>query len=189
MLSLVGFRTAVFSQKAFAMTADQKIVAVGSVSGIISMILLMAIIYRFWPVSPELTDVAARLGYTVRALTFAALPLLIGIVTIANARISTDAIDSTRHAENRVMEINGRFVDNTVQQLLLFSIATLALSPALTPSGLRVIPIAVTVFVIARVVFWVGYRVRPIYRAPGMSATGYLNAGLLGYGIWRIIAG
>ena len=137
----------------------------------------------------QLTNVAARLGYTVRALTFAALPLLIGKVTVANARFSTDAIDPTRHAENRAMEINGRFVDNTVQQLLLFSIATLALSPALTPSGLRVIPIAVTVFVIARVVFWVGYRVRPIYRAPGMSATGYLNAGLLGYGIWRIIAG
>jgi hypothetical protein len=55
--------------------------------------------------------------------------------------------------------------------------------------GMRVIPTAVPVFVVARVVFWVGYRVRPIYRAPGMSATGYLNAGLLGYGIWRIIAG
>ena len=77
------------------MTADQKTVAIGSVSGIISMILLMAIIYRFWPVSPELTYVAARLGYTVRALTFAALPLLIGKVTVANARFSTDAIDPT----------------------------------------------------------------------------------------------
>jgi hypothetical protein len=48
------------------MTADQKIVAVGSVSGTISMISLMAIIYSFWPVSPELTDVAAKLGYTAR---------------------------------------------------------------------------------------------------------------------------
>ena len=45
------------------------------------------------------------------------------------------------------------------------------------------------VFVIARFAFWIGYRVRPIYRAPGMSATGYLNAGLMGYGIWRMIAG
>jgi len=44
-------------------------------------------------------------------------------------------------------------------------------------------------FVIARTVFWIGYRVRPIYPAAGMSATGYLNAGLLGYGIWRMIAG
>jgi hypothetical protein len=103
------------------MTADQKTVAIGSVSGIISMILLMAIIYRFWPASPELTNVAARLGYTVRALTFAALPLLIGKVTVANARFSTDAIDPTRHAENRAMEINGRFVDNTVQQLAVLN--------------------------------------------------------------------
>jgi hypothetical protein len=54
---------------------------------------------------------------------------------------------------------------------------------------MRIIPAAVTVFVIARTVFWIGYRIRPIYRAPGMSATGYLNAGLLGYGIWGMIAG
>jgi len=171
------------------MTADQKIVAVGSGSGIVSMILLVATIYSFWPVSPELTDAAARLGYTARTLIFAALPLLFGIVTIANARFSSDAIDPTRHVESRAMEINGRFVDNTVQQLLLFSIATLALCTVLTPSGMRVIPAAVTVFVIARFAFWIGYRVRPIYRAPGMSATGYLNAGLMGYGIWRMIAG
>jgi hypothetical protein len=78
------------------MTADQKIVAIGSGSGIISMILLVAVIYYLWPVSPELTDIAARMGYTARALIFAALPLLIGIVTIANARFSSDAI--ARHA-------------------------------------------------------------------------------------------
>jgi hypothetical protein len=153
------------------------------------MILLVAVIYSLWPVSPELTDVAARIGYTARALIFAALPLLIGIVTIANARFSSEAINPTRHLESRAMEINGRFVDNTVQQLLLFSIATLSLCTVLTPGGMRVILAAVTAFVIARTVSWIGYRIRPIYRAPGMSATGYLNAGLLGYGIWGMIAG
>jgi hypothetical protein len=171
------------------MTTDQKIVAVGSGSGVITMIVLVAIFYSLWPVSSELTDVVARLGYTARALTFAALPLLIGIITVANTRFSSAAIDPTRHVESAALEINGRFVDNTVQQLLLFSIATLALCTVLTPSGMRVIPAAVAVFVIARTVFWIGYRVRPIYRAAGMAATGYLNAGLLGYGIWRMIAG
>jgi len=170
------------------MTTDQKIVAIGSGSGIISMILLVAVIYNLWPLSPELTDTAARLGYTARALIFAALPLLFGIVTVANARFCSDAIDPIRHLESRTMEINGRFVDNTAQQLLLFSIATLSLCTVLTPSSMRVIPAAVTVFVIARTVFWIGYRIRPIYRAPGMSATGYLNAGLLGYGVWGMIA-
>ena len=169
------------------MTAEQKIVAVGSGSGVISMIVLMTIFYHLWPVSPELTDVATRLGYTARALTFAALPLLVGNVTVANARFSSDAIDPTRHAESRSMVINGRFVDNTVQQLLLFSIAALALCTVLTPSGMRVIPAAVTVFVVARIVFRIGYRIRPVYRAPGISATGYLNAGLLGYGIWMLV--
>jgi hypothetical protein len=59
----------------------------------------------------------------------------------------------------RYQEINGRFVENTVQQLRLFSIATLALCTVLTPT---VIPAAVIVFVIALVVFWIAYRVRPV---------------------------
>jgi hypothetical protein len=169
------------------MTADQRIVAVGAASGILWMIVLVAIFYSLWPISPELTDLSARLAYTARALTFAALPLLTGVVAVANARFGSDAIDPTRHRENQAMEINGRFVDNTVQQSLLFALATLALSTILSPSGMRVIPASVAVFVIARVVFWIGYRIRPVYRASGMAATIYLNAGLLGYGILRTI--
>ena len=122
------------------MTTDRKNVATGSGSDVITMIVLVAIFYSLWPVSSELTDVVARLGYTARALTFAALPLLIGIITVANTRFSSAAIDPTRHVESAALEINGRFVDNTVQQLLLFSIATLALCTVLTPSGMRVIP-------------------------------------------------
>ena len=37
------------------------------------------------------------------------------------------------------------------------------------------------VFVVARVVFWFGYRRHPLYRAPGMSATAYLNLGMILY--------
>jgi hypothetical protein len=33
------------------------------------------------------------------------------------------------------------------------------------------------VFVLARIVFWIGYRKDPLLRAPGMAATAYLNLG------------
>src|SRR5262249_41701603 len=50
-----------------AMTNDQKIVAVGAASGIVTMTIAMATIYRLWPVDPTLTDVASRLAYALKA--------------------------------------------------------------------------------------------------------------------------
>src|SRR5215469_7927028 len=35
------------------------------------------------------------------------------------------------------------------------------------------------------VLFWIGYRIHPLYRAFGMGATAYLNVGLLAFAIWK----
>jgi hypothetical protein len=50
---------------------------------------------------------------------------------------------------------------------------------------MRVIPAAALVFVVARIAFWVGYRIHPLYRAFGMAATGYLNVGILACALRR----
>lgn len=85
------------------------------------------------------------------------------------------------------MEINGRVVENTLQQYLLYLVGTLALSVNLTADEMRVIPATAIVFVVARIAFWIGYRIHPLYRAFGMAATGYLNLGILAFAIWRIV--
>jgi len=54
---------------------------------------------------------------------------------------------------------------------------------------MRIIPAAVIVFVTARIAFWIGYRIHPLYRAFGMAATGYLNVGLVGFALWKAIFG
>ena len=82
------------------------------------------------------------------------------------------------------MLINGRVADNTLQQLVIFVIATLALGASLPPARLAVIAAAAIVFTVARLVFWIGYRIHPLYRAPGFAATAYLNLGLLGAALW-----
>jgi len=51
---------------------------------------------------------------------------------------------------------------------------------------MRIIPGATIVFVAARLAFWVGYRIHPLYRAFGMAATGYLNIRLLGFALWNV---
>ena len=46
---------------------------------------------------------------------------------------------------------------------------------------LQVLWACAIVFMIARLVFWFGYRRHPLFRAPGMSATAYLNLGMILY--------
>ncbi len=52
---------------------------------------------------------------------------------------------------------------------------------------MRVIAAATVVYVVARIAFWIGYRIHPIYRAFGMAATGYLNVGILAFAIWKAL--
>src|SRR5262249_33212708 len=93
--------------------------------------------------------------------------------------------------EDAATQINGRVVDNTLQQFVLFLVATLALSVNLTAAQMRIIPAAAMVFVVARAAFWVGYRIHPPYRAFGMAAAGYLKRGASGIctleGVTRIM--
>jgi len=167
------------------MTRDQKIVGLGAASGVTAMIAAIAGVYQLWPANPSLADVGSRLAYVLQANAFAVLPLLIGIMAVGNNRFLSEAIDPTLHKEDLVTQINGRVVENTLQQYLLFLIGTLALSVHLTAEQMRVIPAAALVFVVARIAFWVGYRIHPLYRAFGMAATGYLNVGILACALWR----
>ena len=167
------------------MTRDQKIVGVGAASGVTAMIAAIAGIYQLWPANPSLADVGSRLAYVLQANAFAVLPLLIGIMAVGNNRFLSEAIDPTLHKEDLVTQINGRVVENTLQQYLLFLIGTLALSVHLTAEQMRVIKAAALVFVIARIAFWVGYRIHPLYRAFGMAATSYLNVAILACALWR----
>ena len=53
---------------------------------------------------------------------------------------------------------------------------------------MQLVAAAAIVFVVARLVFWIGYRIDPLYRAPGFAATAYLNLGLLGGALWLALS-
>lgn len=138
--------------------------------------------------TPVLTDtVAERLAYAARADVFATLPLFIMIVVVGNSRFLSEAIDPTQHRESRSMEIDGRVADNTLQQTVLFTTALLALSTVVPTQRLQIIWACAIVFVVARAAFWIGYRLNPLLRAPGMAATAYLNLGVIVYVLYRML--
>lgn len=137
--------------------------------------------------SPAITDAPAeRLAYALRANIVAIVPFFVMLITVGNSRFLSDAIDPTRRAESRSMEIDGRVADNTLQQNFVFAVASLALSTVVPLAYLQAIWACTIVFVVARLLFWAGYRINPLYRAPGMSATAYMNLGMILYVLYRL---
>jgi len=169
-------------------TRDQKIVAAGAASGVAAMALAMWLLPDLLPEPSEAATLADRLGYALRWQALAAMPLFLMIAAIGNARALSKAIDPTLGAGDRTILINGRVADNTLQQFALFFAGSLALAASLPPERIRIVGAAAIVFVVARIAFWIGYRLHPLYRAFGFAATAYLNLGLLLAALWLAFA-
>ena len=119
------------------MTPEQKTVAGGAAAGVLAMAISMFGLYHLWPNVPGLDDTIGRLSYALKAGAFAVLPLLAAVIAVANNRFLSEAIDPLRNKESRSARINGRVVENTLQQYVLFLIGTLALSVNLTAEHAR----------------------------------------------------
>jgi hypothetical protein len=145
------------------------------VSGIVGMILLVWALATYLP-EPNLVDVYGdRIAHALRWSVVAVLPLFFMIAAVGNARFLGEAIDPTLGKEDQKTVVNGRVADNTTQQFLLFLVGITALSVSLPIDKISYIRAIAITFVICRIVFWVGYRIHPLYRAPGFSSTAYMN--------------
>lgn len=166
------------------MTTDQKRVAAGAASGVLAM--LAGLIALSGIIAGLAVDANAgeRLAYAAKWIALGALPLAAAIASVGNGRFNSEAIDPTAGKESHAMVVNGRVVDNTVQQYLLFAAASLAVAASARGDQLGAVAAAAIVFVIARLVFWIGYRIRPVYRAAGFASTFYLNIVMFGYALW-----
>ena len=166
------------------MNRDQRAVGIGAASGVISMLLLV------WLLSsaiapPVIADTAGdRLAYAVRWATLPAALLFAMYGAIGNARFFSEAIDPTLGKESHRMVVDGRVADNSTQQFLLFLVGSLALSVTLPAHRLSIIAAVSITFVICRIAFWIGYRIKPVYRAFGFASTAYMNVGMLVASIW-----
>lgn len=161
------------------MNADQKIVAVGALSGVTAMLLSTWLLYTALPAPAGLQSSTDAILYALHWLPLAALPLLAMIVTVGNTRAMGPAIDPTLGNEDRATKINIRVANNTLEQFVLFAAGSLGLAASIDPAQVKVIGAAAIVFVAARIAFWIGYRIHPLYRAAGFASTAYLNICLI----------
>ncbi|MGD0191579.1 MAG: MAPEG family protein [Rhizomicrobium sp.] len=144
------------------------------------MALAVAILVLLWGIGPgglplpDSDGTSARLAFAARWLLLPGFCLMAGIAMVANRRFFVpDAMDGTRTPASRSLEVNLRYNQNTLEQVVLAAIAWTGLALALPFDRLSLIPALAILFVVARALFWFGYLVAPWARALGFALTFY----------------
>ncbi len=132
-----------------------------------SMVLLVAtggVIALTWPAAAVPPTLAERLA--------AALPMLVLILMIATLfRIfdTPGALDPLAGAESRRFRANRQVLQNSIEQFAIFAPSVLSLAAVADDRTWLFVPAMVLLFVIGRLLFWVGYHFGGNWRAPGFN--------------------
>jgi uncharacterized membrane protein YecN with MAPEG domain len=157
----------------------------GSAVGVIIALALWLELGRIIPVNVA-AGMPQRLGVACAALlpTVCVLDLMIAVQMAL--RLRTDAVDPLAGRDNHTLQVNQRALTNTVEQLAGFVPALLALAAGAPPAWLPFVVAAGLAFGLARLVFWAGYLLGPLWRAPGMAASFAINVATLvaAIGVW-----
>jgi len=116
-------------------------------------------------------DPMSRLAYAINWLVASGSTLLIGVWAASRRGFLAEAIDGTRTPSSHSLEINLRYNQNTLEQIVLAAIAWCSLSLDLPLDQMYLIPAMAFAFVVGRATFWIGYLVHPMGRAFGMVVT------------------
>jgi uncharacterized MAPEG superfamily protein len=105
------------------------------------------------------------------------------ILVIAGTRpIYSDVIDGNDQSQRLAVQV--RIQRNTLEQLVLMALAHLCLATLLEPENLKILPVLTTLFVVSRVLYWIGYSIHPTLRSFGFVATFYPNIAALVWAAW-----
>src|SRR5579863_10613732 len=156
------------------MSSDQRKVVAGAAAAVVFSVAFFEIIFRMTDIGlnpHEAIDISVRLEYALKCEVFAALCLLAGVGRIANRRFFVpDAIEGGPAPS---IEIDQRYLQNTMEQLVLAIVAHLALVTIVAPESIRAVAVLVMLFVIGRIMFWFGYHRSGPARAFGFATTFY----------------
>ena len=128
------------------------------------------IVMSFMPPVADSGDLVSRLAFAIKCCCVAVLLcFLTGIEAVAHERLSSPAIDPLAGHESRQMKINLHYLQNTLEQLLLFIPGLLALAAYCADGqAMRAVVAATIVWIVSRMAFWIGYHRGSRYRGAGL---------------------
>ncbi|PQV50053.1 MAPEG family protein [Paraburkholderia sp. BL21I4N1] len=119
-------------------------------------------------------NLGARMLLTLKCCCAAVLFCLVtGIEAVAHERLTSPAFDPLVGFETRRLRVNQRYLQNTLEQIVVFAAALFGLA-AYSPDGssMRAVVATTVLWIVARAAFWLGYHRSAALRglgAPGMA--------------------
>lgn len=144
---------------------------IGAAAGIAAAALLWLASYYGLPAPQGSGDSSSRLafagGWIAVALLFG---LGMAVEAVAHERLQTDAFDPLSGNATRRLQINQRYLQNSLEQSVLFAGGLVAL--ALLGNGeasMRAITACAIVWIVTRYLFWLGYHRSSELRVIGIA--------------------
>ena len=171
------------------MSSTQKqIVLLSALGGVGLTLVVWALLLWLGGYPGPIPEPGERVSLALRMAVGPAAFLLLIVQWVALSRFLTGAVDPLADEPPRWRAVDMRVLLNTLEQTLIFIpllLATAMVVRADETAWLIALPIA---FVLARILFWIGYRYATLSRAPGMAAGFFINIGMLGFVVVRFLA-
>ncbi len=167
--------------------APRKAAFISIALGTASFPLALWIAWRAWPDVAPIASAGDRVAYAAELLVAIAVVVLLMVSGCFRVFDTPKAEDPFAGAESRTWRVNQRVLQNTVEQAMIFVPALLALAARVAPGQVRILPVLTAVWCAGRILFWVGYRIRPSLRGPGFEWTLYSSMVALGWFAWAAL--
>jgi len=127
----------------------------------------------FWTWTPEAWGIADRLALVIKCAVIAIIPGVLAICIVAAQRLDPSMFVGRVPKPNSPVDINTKFILNTFEQFTAWFIALAGLAMYCPLEEARTLPILTALFVLGRILFWIGYHKNPYLRAFGFGTTFY----------------
>jgi hypothetical protein len=160
----------------------------------VALLLWLAIAYLVPPLA-GMDSLGSRMLFTLKCCCLAVLFCLVtGVEAVAHERLSSAAFDPLSGFETRRLRVNQRYLQNTLEQILVFAAGLFGLAAySQDGSAMRAVLATTVVWVLARFAFWIGYHRSAAMRslgAPGMALSMIVLlyvAGRIGYEVGGLV--
>jgi uncharacterized MAPEG superfamily protein len=125
-----------------------------------------------------------RIALVLKGSVFALLPGVIAICVVAAQRLDPKMWVGRTAKINSALDINTRFILNTFEQFTAYFVANAVVSLYLPAEEARSLPLLTMLFILGRLLFWIGYHNDPYLRAFGFGITFYPTVAVY---IWFVL--
>lgn len=132
-------------------------------------LILWFVLTRFLPPLNGMGDLSARMIVALKCLVLATLFCLVtGVESIAHERLQSAAFDPLAGHETKRLRVNSRYLQNTLEQIVVFAVGLFGLAAYLTNGAAMRAVVAVTIiWILNRFAFWIGYHRSAAMRSLG----------------------